>query len=126
MVLQLTRISASQHTFFLDDPRESKLYSIWWGGGGWNGLHICTRVPEVVGCQKLKPQNIRFGMNLEALLQYFCTMKSKILKKDIFFAHSAKIVDGMWSEKAAISSIREIFCSLRTNLQSCKHSSFLF
>lgn len=82
--------------------------------------------PEAVGCQKLKLQSIRFGMNLDNLLQFFCIMKSKILKKDIFFAHSAKIVDGMWSEKATISSIREIFCSLRTNLQSCKHSSYLF
>lgn len=89
-------------------------------------MHICTRVPEAVGCQKLKPQSIRFGMNLADLLQHFCTMKLKILKKDIFFVHSAKIVNGMWSEKANVSNIREIFCSLRTNLQSCKHSSSLF
>lgn len=66
-------------------------------------------------------------MNLEDLLSVFFVYDIKnIKKKDIFFAHSAEIVDGMWSEKATLSSIREIFCSLRTNLQSCKLSSFLF
>lgn len=52
-------------------------------------------------------------MNLEGSPSVFLCYDIKNIKKDIFFAHSAEIVDGMWSEKATLSSIREIFLQFK-------------
>lgn len=43
LVLQLTKISVGQETFFLDNPRELKMYGTWQESVG--GFHMCIMVP---------------------------------------------------------------------------------
>ena len=49
--LQLTSISASQHALFLENPRDSKLYSIWleWGVGWLAHMHHGARSWSMLG-----------------------------------------------------------------------------
>ena len=73
LVLQLTRISVSRDTFFLENPGESEFYSTS-QEGGWVGWHICATVPEALECLEL---NAPRGRDLGELLQYFCAVEAK-------------------------------------------------